>query len=317
MKNEQKDTRSRRRFLRSTGLIATGLAFTPSRIFAQESPVIALRREAVNAPLKLQPVRGNIHLLTGSGGNIAVFNGPGGRLLVDAGIETSQKKMADLLSTMSNDPLKYLVNTHWHFDHAGGNEWLHSSGATIVAHDNTRKNLAGTVRVEDWNYTFSPSPKGALPETVFSTQHTLHFNGEAIQMHHYPAAHTNGDISVYFPEKDVLHTGDLWWNGHYPFFDHSSGGAIDGMIAASDALLKISNDKTIIIPGHGELGNRRQLSEFRHMLAKARENVSKLKKEGRSLQDTISAKPTAEFDPVYGNFLVSSAAFIKLVYVDV
>jgi glyoxylase-like metal-dependent hydrolase (beta-lactamase superfamily II) len=315
--SQQKNSISRGRFLRSAALLATGFVLAPRELFAQTSPVITIRNEAANALIRVKALRGNIHLLEGSGGNIAVFHGQEGKLMVDSGIAVSQKKIRDTLSGISQDPIKYLVNTHWHFDHVEGNQWLHKAGATIIAHKNTRINLSKTISVKDWNYTFSPSRKGALPTTIFSNEHTLIFNGSEIQMRYYPAAHTDSDISVYFSEADILQTGDIWWNNHYPFIDHSSGGRLDGMINAVNYLLKQSTNKTIIIPGHGAAGNKKQLQEFSNMLVAIKENVSKLKKAGRSLSETIAAKPTAAYDPKFGKFLVDGASFTRLVYADV
>lgn len=317
MNSDQKNIISRARFLRSAGIIAAGAMFVPQRIFAQTSPVIIIKNAAAKDPVDVQKLRGNIYVLEGSGGNIAVFKGPDGKLMVDAGIAVSQQKMTAALSGISNDPLKYLINTHWHFDHADGNEWVHNAGATIIAHENTLKNLSTNITVKDWNYTFPASPKGALPATVFKKEHTLKFNGSDVQMKYYPAAHTDSDISVYFPEADVLHVADTWWNSYYPFIDHSSGGTLDGMINASSQNLEMSTDKTIIIPGHGTVGNRSQLQEFRDMLVTIGENVSKLKKAGRSLQEAIAAKPTTAFDAKFGNFVVDPAFFTRLVYEDV
>jgi glyoxylase-like metal-dependent hydrolase (beta-lactamase superfamily II) len=317
MNSQQQNTIPRGRFLRSAAILATGFMLAPRELFAQTSPVIIIKNAAAKDPVLVQALRGNIHLLEGSGGNIAVFHGADGKLMVDGGIAVSQKKITDALSGISKDPLKYLVNTHWHFDHADGNEWLHKAGATIIAHENTHKNLSKTITVTDWNYTFRAAPKEALPATVFKKEHTIKFNGSEIQLNYYPAAHTDSDISVYFSDADVLHVGDTWWNNHYPFIDHSSGGTIDGMITASNHNLATTTDKTVIIPGHGPVGNKAELQAFRDMLVSVKENISKLKKAGRSLSETIAAKPTANFDAKFGKFIVDPAFFTRLVFVDV
>ncbi|MBC7935572.1 MAG: MBL fold metallo-hydrolase [Rhizobacter sp.] len=313
----QKDTVTRGHFLRSVGILTAGIMFAPREMFGQTSPVNTIIAAAAKDPITVQALRGNIHVLEGSGGNIAVFNGPDGMLMVDAGISVSQKKIESAMAGISAAPLKYLINTHWHFDHADGNEWVHNAGATIIAHENTKENLSKSIRVKDWNYTFKPHTKAGLPTVVFQNEHTLKFNGSQIQMQYYPPAHTDSDISVYFPEADVLHVADTWWNSYYPFIDHDSGGTLNGMISACDHNLKVTTDKTIIIPGHGAVGNRTQLREFRDMLLSIRENVSKLKKAGRSLKDTIAAKPTKAFDARFGNFVLDGAFFTKLVYADV
>jgi glyoxylase-like metal-dependent hydrolase (beta-lactamase superfamily II) len=221
------------------------------------------------------------------------------------------------LKGISSGQLKYLINTHWHFDHADGNEWVHNAGATIIAHENTKKNLSRSITVKDWNYTFKPHNKAGLPTVIFQKEHSLKFNGSEIKMKYYPPAHTDSDISVYFPEADILHVADTWWNPYYPFIDHDSGGTLDGMINACSHNLAITTNKTIIIPGHGAVGNREELKRFRDMLVTIKENVSKLKKAGRSLSETVAAKPTATFDEKFGKYVLDGAFFTKLVYHDV
>ena len=167
--------------------------------------------------------------LMGAGGNIAVLPGPDGKLLIDAGFAGSRPK-TEALASISSDPIKQLINTHWHFDHTDGNEWLHAAGAAILAHTNTKKRLSTTTRVEGWNFTFPPAPAEAIPADVFHEERTLKLNGTSIALKYYAPAHTDGDISVYFTDADVFHVGDTLWNGYYPFIDYSTGGSIDGMI---------------------------------------------------------------------------------------
>jgi glyoxylase-like metal-dependent hydrolase (beta-lactamase superfamily II) len=192
-----------------------------------------IRTEAATAKITVQPLRGNVSALMGSGGNIAVFPGRDGKLLIDAAIPGSRSRITEALTNISSDPIKHLVNTHWHFDHTDGNEWVHAAGATIVAHENTLKHLLTATKVDDWDYTFPPSPASALPTEVFQTEWTLHMNGAAIALKRYLPTHTDSDISVYFAEADVFHVGDTWWNGVYPFIDYSTGGSIDGRSAVS------------------------------------------------------------------------------------
>ena len=272
-----------------------------------------IRKEAENAEITVQPLRGNISVLMGSGGNIAVLPGPDGKLLIDAGIPGSRQGITDALAHISSDLVRLLVNTHWHFDHTDGNEWLHSAGATITAHENTRQHLATATRVEDWDFTFPPLPAAALPTEVFQTERTLHMNGTDIVLSHYPPAHTDSDIYAYFTDADVLHVGDTWWNGVYPFIDYSTGGRIDGTIRAAEANLAKVSAKTQIIPGHGPVGNKSQFIEFRDMLVAIRARVAALKQEGRSLEEVIAAKPTAAYDAKWGS-LVPPDLFTKLVY---
>jgi glyoxylase-like metal-dependent hydrolase (beta-lactamase superfamily II) len=191
---------------------------------------------------------------------------------------------------------------------------VHSAGATITAHENTRKRLSISTRVEGWSYTFPPAPAGAIPTTVFDDEHHMHHNDTRIALKYYGPAHTDSDISVFFEEADIIHVGDTWWNGFYPFIDYSTGGSIDGMIRAAERNLTIVTDKTIIIPGHGPVGNKAGLAEYRDMLVAIRNNVAELKKQGKSLSETIAAKPTAAYDIKWGQFLMTPAIFAGLVY---
>ena len=283
-------------------------------VFTQDYRLVQqIRSEAANATITAQRLRGNITLLTGSGGNIAVLPGPDGKLIVDAGIPAAKTRMTDALANVSADPVKCLVNTHWHFDHTDGNEWLHSLGATIIAHENTRKHLAMDTRVEDWDFTFPASPEGALPSEVFADERTLHWNGMNIVLSHYAPAHTDSDISVHFTDVDVLHVADTWWNGVYPFIDYSTGGSLDGTIRAAELNLAKAGPETIIIPGHGPAGDKTQLARFADLLKVMREKVSALKKQGMSLEEVIAARPTSAYDAEWGS-LVPPSLFAILVY---
>ena len=282
-----------------------------------ESPVIIIRNAAATAKINVTKLRGNVSVLQGSGGNIAVLTGPDGKLLVDAGITASRPQITEALDTLSPDPVKQLINSHWHFDHTDGNEWLRSIGAEITAHENTRKHLSITTRVEDWNFTFPPAPAEALPTNLFNSEQTLHVNGATLLLEHYSPAHTDSDISVHFTDDDIIHVADTLWNGHFPFIDYSTGGSIDGMIRAADANVAKVTDKTIVISRHGSIGNKSQLIEFRDMLVSVRDEVSRLKKQGKSLDEVVAAKPTADYDAKWGGFVVDGNFFTRLVYAGV
>jgi len=303
----------------ASGIIATtGVCLLPRRMFAEaESPVITIRNAAKTAKINVTKLRGNVSVLEGSGGNIAVLPGPDGKVLVDAGIPGSKARISEALASLSNDPVKHLIDSHWHFDHTDGNEWLHSIGAEIMAHENTRKHLSETTRVEDWNFTFPPAPPGALPTKIFDKEQTLHLNGATLALKYYPPAHTDSDISVEFTDGDVIHVADTFWNGHYPFIDYSTGGSIDGMIRAADANVGRVTDKTIVIPGHGPIGNKSQLIEFRDMLVAIREKVAALKKQGKSRDEIVAAKPTLNYDAKWGGFVINGDFFTRLVYAGV
>jgi len=269
---------------------------------------------AAKAKIATHRLRRNISVLEGSGGNIAVLTGNDGKLLVDAGFAVSRPALSSALTEISDHPIKHLINTHWHIDHTDGNEWLHAAGAAITAHENTRKHLSVATRVAGWSYTFPAAPSGSLPATVFNADSEIDWSDTHLLLKYYGPAHTDSDISVIFAEADILQVGDTWWNGVYPFIDYSTGGSIDGAIRAAEANVAAVTDKTIVIPGHGPVGGRSDLAEFRDMLVAIRENVAALKKQGRTLEATIAAKPTSKYDAKWGQFLITPAIFTGLVY---
>jgi glyoxylase-like metal-dependent hydrolase (beta-lactamase superfamily II) len=311
---------SRRHFcfccVAATTYAATNGWLTPRQAYAEARGLVTLIKDsAATSPIVTHKLRNNISVLEGSGGNVAVLTGPDGKVLVDAGIGVSRARMTEALAALSSDPVTHLINTHWHFDHADGNTWLHSVGAKIIAQNNTRKHLSGIQRVEDWDYNFLPMPDGALPTEVFDKEHGLKLNGASIGLKYYGPAHTDSDISVTFAEANVVHVGDIFWNGIYPFIDYSTGGSIDGTIAACDVSLAAVDDDTIIVPGHGKpVSNKAELKEFRDMLAGVRDNVAKLKKAGKTRDETVAAKPSAAYDAKFGQFVIDPGFFTRLVY---
>ena len=306
---------SRRNFLASASAATTMAWLGPSQLFAQEDGLVqTARRTAATDKITIQKLRGNVSVLLGAGGNIAVFPGRDGKLLIDAGFAGARPQITDTLAGISSDPIKHLINTHWHFDHTDGNEWLHSVGAAILAHTNTRKHLSTTTRVEGWNFTFEPAPAGAIPAEVFDDERTLKLNGTTIALKHFAPAHTDSDISVHFTDSDILHVADTFWNGYYPFIDYSTGGSIDGMIRATEANLAKVSDTTIVIPGHGEVADKSQLSFYRDLLVGTREKVAILKKQGKSLDEIVAAGLTAATDAKWGNGFRSPKDFIGDVF---
>jgi glyoxylase-like metal-dependent hydrolase (beta-lactamase superfamily II) len=295
---------------------AAGGCLTPREAFAEARGLVSLIKDsAAVSPIVTHKLRNNISVFEGSGGNVAVLTGSDGKVLIDAGISVSRPQITKALADLGNEPVTHLINTHWHFDHADGNDWLNSIGAKIIAQENTRKHLAEVQRVEDWDYNFLAHLPGGIPSEVFAKEHRLKLNGSTIDLKYYGPAHTDCDISVTFTEANVVHVADTFWNGIYPFIDYSTGGSIDGTIAASDANLASTNDDTIIIPGHGKpVSNKAELKEFRDMLVSVRENVAALKKQGRSRDETVAARPTAAFDAKWGQFVIDGGFFTRLVY---
>ena len=227
----------------------------------------------------------------------------------------SRPQIATALAALSADPVTNLINTHWHFDHADGNEWLHSVGARIMAHENTRKHLS-VCNASRTGITISRRYRPAGCRSMCSaTERTVKLNGSTVALKYYGAAHTDSDISVTFTEADILHTGDTFWNGIYPFIDYSTGGNIDGMIRAADVNLAAATDRTLVIPGHGQpVSNRVQLQEYRDMLVAIRGNVAALKRQGRSVADTVGRQTDGRLRRQMGRLRHRSSVFHRLVY---
>jgi glyoxylase-like metal-dependent hydrolase (beta-lactamase superfamily II) len=313
--NEQLPSDTRRRFLKSTTIAATVGVLAPRNLFSQQEGLVEkARRTAATDTITVQELRGNIHVLMGAGGNITVVPGRDGKLLIDAGFAGARPRISAALAAISADPIKHLINSHWHFDHTDGNDWLHSEGAAILAQTNTRKHLLVDTRVEGWNFTFKASPPGAIPSEVFDDERTVRLNGYTLVLKHYAPAHTDADISVHFTEADILLVADTFWNGFYPFIDYSTGGSIDGMIRATELNLTKVTAKTIVIPGHGAIGDKSQLAFYHDVLAGAREKVAALKKQGKSLDEIVAAKPTAATDAQWSSGFRSPRDFIGDVY---
>jgi len=239
---------------------------------------------------------------------------PGEKFMVDAGIAISKDKLAKALASLSPDRVTNVVNTHWHWDHTDGNAWLHDAGAEIVAHPRTAQYVAQIERVDDWSYTFQPLTPSGQPRVLVKDRKQYAVGGEQVDVVAIPPAHTDGDLYVHFKNADVLFVGDTYWNGIYPFIDNEHGGSIDGMIRAADLSLKMAGPRTIVIPGHGPPATRADLEEYRTMLQTIRDNVAKLKKQGKDRDTVIAAKPSSQFDAKWGQFLIDPAFFTRLVY---
>ncbi|MGJ5176479.1 MBL fold metallo-hydrolase [Bradyrhizobium oligotrophicum] len=311
---------TRRRFclccVASATFASGGGWLTPRATYAEARNIVdMIRTDAATASIKVHKLRGGVSVLEGSGGNVGVLSGPDGKVMIDAGITASKPRMLEALASLGNEPVRHLINTHWHFDHADGNEWVHDQGAAITAHENTRKHLKTMQRVEDWNFDFPALAPSAVPTDVFSERTRLAVNRSTIELQYYGPAHTDSDILVHFVEADILHVADTFWNGIYPFIDYSTGGSIDGMIRAADANLAKACDKTIVIAGHGvPVSDRAGLQDYRDMLVAIRDNVARLKKQEKTLEAVVAARPTAAFDAKWGQFVITPALFTKLVY---
>ena len=298
---------NRRSFL-SLAASAGAASFAPRWMMAQAAVpdrIAQGRVLAAQTPITTTKLYDNVYLLQGFGGNMALQTGPEGNLLIDSSFSTSVQKVLAAISAVSKDAPHTLINTHWHYDHTDGNDGLHAAGFTILAHGKTRERLATPQVVNFFHITVPPDPAGSLPTITFDDSMHLWHNGDSLGLAHFDPAHTDTDIYIHLHNADVLHVGDVFFNGTYPFIDESSVGNISGMIAASDKALALAGPKTKIIPGHGPLGDKAQLQKYRDMLATVRDRVAKLKAAGASEQEAIAKKPTADLDAEWGKGFVS------------
>ena len=273
----------------------------------------AMRAQMGTVPIHSQPLAENLTLLSGPGGNVVVLNGPDGKIVVDTFLLPAWPKLKENLDGLGNAPLKTVIDTHWHVDHTDNNANLHAAGATVLAHDNTKTRMAEPHDSALMGLHFPASPADALPQQTFSSSKELHANGEIVMLQYFQPAHTDTDIYIHFQKANVIHMGDTFFNGFYPVIDASTGGKIDGMIVAADKVLPLADNNTKIVPGHGPLGNKADLTKFRDMLVVARDRVQKLKTAGKSTDEIAASKPLADLDPVWGHGMLSSDLFVQMI----
>ena len=280
--------------------------------------VLALSTGHVSAqdavPIKTVMVADGIHMLMGRGGNVAVSTGADGTYVIEDQYASQYEVMKQAIATLSTDPFKFLVNTHWHSDHTGGNEQMGSNGAIIVAHENVRQRVSTDQVGEFFNAERPASPSVALPIVTFYRDITFHLNENDVHVFHVRNVHTDGDAVVHFKQANVVHTGDVFFHGRYPFIDTGSGGSIQGTIGAVDCILAIADAETRVIPGHGELAYRKGLEEYLVMLKGAQKAMAQLIVAGNSVEQAVLAKPTAAFDAIWGNGFLKPDVFVKTVY---
>jgi glyoxylase-like metal-dependent hydrolase (beta-lactamase superfamily II) len=283
--------------LASCTLVSAGL-------WAQEQPV----------EYEATPLSETVTMLKGRGGNIGISAGEDGVYLIDDQFPNIADQLLEQVRKISDKPIRFVINTHYHGDHTGGNEALGGAGAVIIAHDNIRKRMSAEQFNHFMNASWPASPAGALPVITFNETVSLHLNGESASVIHVPRGHTDGDAIVFFSNSNVLHMGDNFFNGRYPFIDLDGGGTVQGMIAALDKGISLASADTRIIPGHGNLASLDDLRQHRDMLATARDLVQALIDEGKTLDEAIAAKPTAEWDDTLGQVWIKPAQFVTFIY---
>lgn len=255
-----------------------------------------------------------VTMIKGRGGNIAVSSGEDGVFIIDDQIEPLTDQLLASIEAISDRPIRFVINTHYHGDHVGGNEKIGQAGAVIIAHDNIRERMTTDQLSNFFGETTPAWPKASLPVVTFNDQVTLHLNGEAVTAYHVPRGHTDGDSIVYFSASNVLHMGDIFFNGLYPFIDLDGGGTIQGMIAAAETGIGIADENTRVIAGHGPLSDRAGLQEYHAFLVKARANVQALIDQGMSLEQAIAAKPTAQWDDILGKIWITPEQLVIFIY---
>jgi len=277
-------------------------------------PLAAFRARMGATPIQSQKLADNLTLLSGPGGNVVVLNGSEGKFIVDTFVSPAWPKLKENLDGLGNAPLKYVIDTHWHFDHTDNNAAFRAAGATVLAHENTKKRMSQEQTIPVLNVTFPPSPAEALPQQTFPSSRKLQANGEILALQHFAPAHTDSDIYVHFEKANVIHMGDTFFNGSYPLVDAGSGGKLNGMIAAADKGLSLANDDSKIVPGHGPLGNKADLRKFRDMLVTARDRVQNLKSSGKTAEEAAATKPFADLDADWAKGLLTADLFVQVIY---
>jgi cyclase len=318
---------TRRGFLRGSAVAAGALALEgapfalkyqnpPTTQAANQPPNLlqAMRNAASSTPIQTTKVTDTIFLLQGVGGNMAAQIGPDGKLLVDSGMATATRALLQVLSKIGASPLKLLINTCWLFEHTDGNAALHDAGAFIIAQENTRLRLSTPQKIPLLNVSLNSAPNSALPQLTFADSDKLYVNNDHVEMVHVPNAQTDSDIFVRWMNANVIHTGDLYYNGSYPLIDGNSGGTINGLIRGVDQVLEIADEKTKIIPGHGAQGDKRSLQNYREMLATVANRIERAKISGHSLEQVLAAKPTADLDAAWGHGSINADTFVTGIY---
>jgi len=286
----------------------------PAMAFALATPVLAQQQDFSKVEVQSEKVADGVYMLKGAGGNIGLSIGPNGSLVIDDQYAPLSDKILAAIKALTPDPVRFVVNTHWHGDHTGGNENLAKTGAFLVAHENVRKRMGSEQFIAMFNQKVPASPEAALPVVTFAEGVTFHWNGDEVRAFHVAPAHTDGDTVVQFVKADVVHMGDCFFNGNFPFIDSSSGGKVDGIVAAADRVLGGVTDKTKIIPGHGPVASKADLQAYRDTVKSVRDRVAKLKAEGKTKEAAVAAKPTAEFDAKWGQGFIKPDVFVGLVY---
>jgi cyclase len=289
-----------------TGLACAALSCAPAAS-AQDYSKVEIRTTKLSD---------TTYMMEGAGGNLGLSIGEDAVFLIDDQFAPLTGKISAAIAKLTPKPVRFVLNTHWHSDHVGGNENFGKAGAIIFAHENVRKRMGTEQLMEFLRTSVAPSPQAALPVITFAGAMTFHLNGDEMRVIHVARAHTDGDAIVHFLKSDVIHTGDVYWNGIYPFIDTSSGGSVDGVIAACDRVLAIATDKTRIIPGHGPLSDKAGLRAYRDMLEAISGRIRKLIAQGKTLEAIAASKVSTDFDEQWGKGFLKPDKFAAMLAAD-
>ncbi len=298
------------------GRLSIPLAGLPALILLWGGVVLGQSQDFSEVRIETVRVTDSIYMLRGDGGNIGVLIGSDGVILIDDQYAQLTERIREAVAALSPHPIRFVLNTHWHGDHTGGNENLGEAGAILVAHDNVRKRMSEEQFNEFLERRAAPSPDVALPVVTFNQTLTFHRNEEEIHAVHLPLAHTDGDTVIHFRKSNVLHAGDLFTNGQFPFIDIQAGGSIDGMIAAAERLLAMTDAETKLMPGHGPLSDRATLEQFKDMMVTVRDRIWDMMQSDRSLQEIIDSRPTREFEARWSLRFLKPEQWVRLLYMS-
>ncbi len=300
--------------LGGNAVLTTRMALGAAAALVFSLPALAQETDFAAVQIRTQQLGNGLFMLLGEGGNIGLSTGPDGSVLVDTQYAPLNEKIVAAVRAAGGGDVKYVINTHWHGDHTGGNEPLGLAGAVIIAHDNVLTRMSTEQFMAAFDRRVEPSPAAARPVVTFPSRTTFHLNGNVVNVVHVANAHTDGDSIVHFANANVIHTGDAYMKDVYPFIDVSSMGSIDGFIRSSEAVLARSDANTKIIPGHGALANRSDMQRFHDMLVKVRGNIQTLIDQGKTEDEVVAAKPTAEFDDPWGKGFMNPEQFTRFAY---
>ncbi len=296
-------------------ILTTGSALAHSgNTEADKAAAAAQQDPFANVVIEATEVNGGVYMLTGQGGNIGVLAGEDGVFMIDDQYAPLADRIKAKVREISEEPIRAVINTHWHFDHTGGNEAFGEEGAVIVAHNNVRTRMSAGQMMKAFNRKVDPAPEAALPVVTFTDEITFHVNGDTVRVFHIPNAHTDGDALIHFEKADVVHMGDTLFNGFYPFIDLESGGNLNGMIAAMDKVIAMAGEDTKVIPGHGPLTDKAGVQKNRDVLVALRDRVSAAMAEGKSLEEIKEADLMADFNDTFGKGFINAERIVESAY---